>query len=165
MSAKTYIVHIHRHCGWHTARARGRTFGEAAKRAVRDTCKQFGLDVRKIPHRTSFKRYPTYDTVIFYEASSRSVFPSILNPTGVTTPGDLWFSQQVRQGKRGDCESCGGTNTCHYNPFVQCHACGEKNADGTQKRRDLITVGRHVVPRNTSLRVLRALERQAVASL
>ncbi len=164
-TTRNYIVHIHFRTGWHTAKARGRSFGEAAKAAVIVELKKRKLDLDTIPHRVSFKQYPTYAAVHFYETSVRSVFPNwLFAPNGLTTPGQHWFREEVREGNRGDCTHCGGTGQCHYNPFVQCHFCGEKNKDGTQKTFDLIEVNGHLVRADAPQRVIRALKRQRRAA-
>lgn len=120
-----FIVHIRRHCGWHTTEAEGATFAEAAIAAVIATCKQYGLDVDKVPHKVSFnERDKDYMSVVFREDSYRQVFRH------VTSPGELWFADQVRQGHEDDCTSCGATGVSHYNPFMQCWACGDRKMRG-----------------------------------
>lgn len=120
---KKFIVHIKRHCGWHTTEAEGATFGEAAIKAVIATCRQFGLDVDTVPHTVAFKD-GDYPAVVFTEASTRPVFG------GTQYKGSLWFAERVREGEPDDCQSCGGTGIGHSNPFVQCWACGDRTARG-----------------------------------
>lgn len=121
-----FIVHIRRHCGWHTVEAEGATFGEAAVSAVVATCKQYGLDLDKIPHSVEFRQSESddYTSVVFRETASREVY------RGRTTPGEFWFGERVRQGNLDDCEKCGGTGTNFYNPFMQCWACGDRKQRG-----------------------------------
>ena len=160
MNVSNYIVHILSHSGWHTCKARGRTFGEAAKRAVIKYSNEHGLDLSTIPHRMSFKHYATYDSVVLYHGSSRSVMRSFVNPTGVTTPGGYWFSYQVRRGKRGDCSSCGGTGQSYYNPFDQCAVCGKKNRDGSVKEFKMVTIGNVLIPADSTPQMIRAVQRE-----
>jgi hypothetical protein len=44
-----------------------------------------------------------------------------------TKDGDIWFSNRMHQGHSDDCDKCGGTGISHYNPFIQCHGCGERD--------------------------------------
>lgn len=119
----TFVVHILRHCGWHTTRAEGDTFSDAAVDAVCETLKKFNLDLDTIPHRVEF-RDGDYPRVVFYETEARPVW------NGVTVPGDLWFGQRVREGEEDDCTSCGGTGLSHYNFIKQCWACGDSTERG-----------------------------------
>jgi hypothetical protein len=119
-----FIVHIRHHAGWRTTEAEGSTFGEAAIAAVIATNKQYGLDVNDIPHTVSFNERDEYRSVVFRETSRRPVFG------GATHPGELWFADQVREGKADDCEKCGGTGSGVDNPFVQCWACGDRKLKG-----------------------------------
>jgi len=123
-----HVVHILRHCGWHTTRERGATFGEAAVRAVVRTCAEHGLDLSEIPHTVGFAD-DDHPRVVFREASHRRVFG------GFRRPGDFWFSWRVREGAEDDCPACGGTGVSHYNPFHQCWACGVNGAEGRSSGR------------------------------
>lgn len=130
---ETFIVHIERHCGWHTTIAEGDTFGEAAISAVVTTCKQFGLDLDTIPHTVEYLEEDINQTddstfhsrrVRFYETSERSVFdPFIARGWTTTKPGDIWFGRRVEEGKPGDCLACGGTSVEFGNPFRGCWKC------------------------------------------
>lgn len=123
MTEQEFIVHIRRHCGWHTTREAGANFGDAAIKAVVRTCAEFNLDVAEVPHRVEF-RDGDYPAVIFWETSQRPVF------MGTQFPGDLWFSDRVREGAEDDCPKCGGTGVNFYNPFVQCWECGDQTVKG-----------------------------------
>ncbi len=153
MSISNYIVHIHARHKWHTRNALGRTFGEAAKRAVSELNKE-------IPHGASFKRHATYAKVTLYETSVRDVFPGLLRPSGLTSPGDVWISYVVREGKLEDCLYCGGTGQCHYNLFLQCAQCGQKNPDGSQKKFPLMVIEGAIVPANITQSQIRAVKRE-----
>jgi hypothetical protein len=146
-----YIVHIERHCGWHTTTAEGETFAEAAVAAVVATCKQFGLDLDSIPHTVEYGEEDLpqtfgepfhYRRVLFREASERRVFDPILNVGGwgMTKPGDHWTSCRVEEGKPGDCPMCGGTSVDFHNPFVGCWKC----TDGADRfKRDVAKAADH----------------------
>ena len=129
-----FIVHIHRHCGWYTTEAEGTTFAEAAVTAVIATCLKYGLDVNTIPHSVAFQEKDGYASVVFKEQSTRAVYG------GMTQAGNLWFANRVRQGQPDDCPSCGGTGINHYNPFMQCWACGDKaqKGQGSGKRTEAL---------------------------
>ena len=128
-----YVVHIKRHCGWHTTTAEGDSFPEAAVAAVIDTCKRYGLDLDNIPHTAeylddvipdSFSGTFRHRRVLFRWAAPHRVFDPILHGGwGVTKPGDYWFSERVREGQEGDCRACGGTGVDFYNPFKTCRMC------------------------------------------
>jgi hypothetical protein len=119
-----FIVHIRRHCGWHTVETEGATFGEAAVSAVVATCKEYGLDLDNIPHTVRFNESEGYTSVVFDHGTSRKVF------RGMTYPGEFWFGEQVREGHADDCEKCGGTGAGFHNPFMQCYACGDRKLKG-----------------------------------
>lgn len=128
-----FIVHIERHCGWHTTTAEGDTFAEAAVTAVVATCKQFGLDLDTIPHTVEFRETMEpqtlgepfrYRRVLFRETGEREVFdPFIARGWTTTKPGDYWFADRVEEGQPGDCPMCGGTSVDFHNPFKGCWKC------------------------------------------
>lgn len=131
--SETFIVHIERHCGWHTTSAEGDSFAEAAVTAVVETCKQFGLDLDNIPHTVEYGEEDLpqtlggtfhYRRVLFRETGKRQVFdPFIARGWTTTKPGDYWFAHRVEEGKLGDCEMCGGTSVDFHNPFRGCWKC------------------------------------------
>lgn len=132
----TYLVHMHRHCGWYTATAEGATFAEAAVKAVIEMCLKYGLDVNTVPHTVEYIEYKGYPHVAFTETSRRQVWGR------VTKPGDAWFWEQVREGQDEDCLKCGGTGINHYNPFMQCWGCGnhkEKGQGSGKKHLEAVT--------------------------
>jgi len=125
-----FRVHHRTHSRWYTFNVEAPTFGEAAIRAVVDNCKNLGLDLAKIAYEVQYsEREDGYASVIFREKSVRRVF------RGVTTPGEFWFSDQVRQGAEDDCSRCAGTGIDFYNPFVQCGACGDRKLRGQSSGR------------------------------
>lgn len=129
-----FVVHIRRHCGWFTTEAEGATFGEAAVAAAVAVNKKYGLDLDSIPHTAEFRSDADgYRSVVFREASRRRIF------NGFTAPGALWFADQVREGKAGDCLCCAGTGVNFYNPFMQCWACGDNRQKG-------LGTGKHPAP-------------------
>ena len=130
---REYVVHIRRHCGWHTTREVAPNFSDAAIRAVVRTCKEFDLDVDKIPHRVEFQD-DEYPYVTFWETSHRPVAFGRMQQ-----PGDLWFSDRVREGAEDDCHACGGTGVNFYNPFVQCWKCGDQTAKGQSSGKQAAT--------------------------
>jgi hypothetical protein len=126
-----YIVHIQRHCGWHTTTAEGASFPEAAVNAVVATCKQFGLDLDTIPHTVEYLDSEIeqtfggpfrYQRVQFRDGRERRVFMPLIGWID-TKPGDHWFAERVREGQPGDCSMCGGTSVDFYNPFRGCRKC------------------------------------------
>lgn len=141
-----HIVHIKRHCGWHTTTAEGDTFGEAAVTAVVETCKQFGLDLDSIPHTVDYLDTDLdqtgggtfrYRRVQFRETGGRRVFMPLIGWI-MTKPGDIWFAERVEEGKPGDCPACGGTSVDFHKPFKGCWKCtnGGDRFEGTVKAAD-----------------------------
>lgn len=120
-----FIVQHRTHSQWYTFEVEAATFGEAAVRAAVDNNKRLGLDLDTIPHEVAFNpRDEGYCSVVFRETSRRPVF------RGTTTPGEFWFSNQVREGHPDDCEKCAGTGFGFHNPFRQCWACGDDKQPG-----------------------------------
>lgn len=121
-----FIVHIHRDIGWHTETAVGDTFAEAAVKGVQQMMRRFSSRdiLGAVPHTAEYKDDNDRPRVIFTETSIRKVFG------GYQHPGDIWFSEQVRQGKPDDCPKCGGTGTNHYYSWLQCWGCGNPKSEG-----------------------------------
>lgn len=126
-----HIVHIKRHCGWHTAIAEGDTFADAAVTAAEETCKQFGLDLDRLSHTAEFKG-GDYPSVVFRYGDKPW---SVMGLFGWHTPdtGEFWFSERVEEGKPGDCGKCGGTGVDFYSGIKPCWKCEESGevSDGS----------------------------------
>jgi hypothetical protein len=100
-----------------------------------------GLDLARIPHRTEFTEHHGKDgtvwwSVVFFETEAREVFPSWINPNGLTTPRDFWFSLRVEPADPGDCDRCGSTGRDFYNPFRDCTRCAGRGRLATEVSHD-----------------------------
>lgn len=129
-----YIVHIKRHCGWHTTTAEGDCFADAAVKAAARVHGEFGgnpslydvvFEERPLSDR-DLAGPAIYSYAVFRWAAPHRIFdPFLLGGWGYSKRGDVNFSQRVREGAPGDCRPCGGTGVDFYNPFRSCRVCGE----------------------------------------
>ncbi len=120
-SKREIIVHQHQHHGWTTETYKASCFDDAARMDIL----AHHPFLSKFKHKIAFEenRY-----IVTYEDKTRRMLGGMVQP--IQYPGDYWFGDKIREGSSDDCESCGGTGINHYNPFVQCWACGHEKRPG-----------------------------------
>jgi hypothetical protein len=117
-----FLVHCHNHAGWEQSIEEAESPAEAINQAIirhhdfleAEYSGQYSIEVNL--ECTSYR-------VDWTDPEPKPIFGGYLWP-------GYWFGGKVRIGEDGDCPACGGTGVNHYNPFMQCWACGNSKEKG-----------------------------------
>jgi hypothetical protein len=122
-----FILHMHNHAGWSTQTIEAKTLTEALTKGLNETAEFLSKEYAekyKVEHDDPADKYPRY-RILWNDDEPKTFYQGTpLNK------GDVWWSDRFQVGKADDCTSCGGTGINHYNSFMQCWKCGDREKEG-----------------------------------
>lgn len=123
-----FILHMHNHAGWHTQHINAETLEAAIVKGLDRTADFLSQEYAgryRVEHDDPASEFPCYRVI--WDSDEPNWFG--LGRSRLRK-GEEWWSNRFQVGEPDDCEDCGGTGVNHYNPFLQCWACGDQNLRG-----------------------------------